>query len=98
VVTLGDPPADSITVEDVTFEGSEPYTAAGVLVCDATNLGRITPAENSPVSSVIVYSDPQLMALRYSMHVLKTDGGWVRDSVRPATIDQGYSGQATCGS
>jgi hypothetical protein len=96
VVTLGDPPVDSITVEEVTFEGPEPYAAASVKVCDATNLGRITPAENSPVSSVVTMSDPELRATRYSLHVVSTELGWVRDTPRPRTVDAAFPGQATC--
>jgi hypothetical protein len=97
VVTLGDPPVDSITVEEVTFEGEEPYAAASVRVCDAQNVGRVTPAENSPVGEVIVYTDPELISFRYSIHVVRADTGWVRDTVTPTNVDAGFPGAATCG-
>jgi hypothetical protein len=96
VVTLGDPPVDSITVEDVTFEGPEPYRSATVRVCDALNVGRVTPPENSPVGEVIVVTDPELIAFRYSLQVMLTDQGWVTAIGRGRQVDAGFPGQTTC--
>lgn len=96
VVTLGDPPVDSVTVEEVTFEGAEPYTAASVRVCEAVNVGRVTPPENSPVGEEIVVTDPHLIAFRYSVHVRLTEHRWVTEVGRGRQVDAGFPGRSTC--
>lgn len=96
VLKYGEPVVDALTVEAVTFEGTEPYTAASVKVCDAANIGRVTPPENSPVGEEIISIDSTLLAVRYSMHVVRADANWVIDVGPPRTVEAGYPGQATC--
>lgn len=96
VVVLGEPPVDTITVEAVTFDDVASLQAASVKVCDAANIGQITPAENSPVGEDIISVEPSLLAVRYSMSVVRSDSGWVIEVGPQRMVDAGFPGQATC--
>ncbi len=98
VVRFGDPPVDSIVVEEVEFQGSEPLSAATVTICDAQNLARVTPPENSPVGEEIVAVEAQLLAVRYAVDVVRTEFGWVRNSATPRDLEAGFPGQSACDS
>lgn len=95
VLKYGDPPVDSLTVESLTIEEGEPLKAS-VKVCDAANIGRVTPPENSPVGEEIIAIEPSLLAIRYTMHVVRAENGWLVEVGPQRTVDAGFPGQATC--
>jgi hypothetical protein len=96
VVVPADPPHDEVTVETVELVGAEPYTAAALTVCQVDNLKQVTPASNSPVGEEIITSGGELIANRFTSHVVLTPEGWLRDELT-TQIDETYPGATECG-
>lgn len=95
VIVLNDPPIDTLTVEEVRFRGTAPYTTADVLACEGNNLKEITPAANSPTGSEEVHADEGILALRVWLVLVATPDGWKRYDDNTNFV-KAFEGQATC--
>jgi hypothetical protein len=49
------------------------------------------------VGEEIVAVAPELIAVRYTVHVIESEAGWLRDSATPRNVEAGFPGQASCG-
>jgi hypothetical protein len=95
VVIPSDPPVNMVVVESVDLEGTAPFVAATLTVCDANNLKRVTPPEHSPVGQEIYVDGGVLAARRFRAHVVSTPDGWLREDSGDTTLNY-YEGQTTC--
>ncbi len=90
-----DPDLYSITVENVELVGSAPYTEAIVKSCQVDNRKQITPAENSPIGSVILVGGSDTLDVgRLTEKVRLVGDRWVEYAGRLDGV--AFQGVTTC--
>jgi hypothetical protein len=92
VVIPNDPPVNTVTVESVVLEDDD---SATLTVCEANNLKRVTPPENSPVGEEVLVGGGELAAKRRHVRVVNSANGWVQEADNQ-TVDALYAGKSVC--